>query len=438
MNTRRIGITAIILLAFILSSCVTAARPQGSVTPLWEAGPIRNKIVVCSDLHVGVDDAYAETVENRRYLVDFFDRIAVTTDVRELVINGDFLDEWYLPLSYIETDRAAFYRANIDNNQEVMDALKRVMAAGITLVYVVGNHDMSVDQKMVETALDGIIVPSDRLGLGLYRTGDRNEIVIEHGHRYDVYSAPDTITNAAITTGDTMFPPGYFYARYAADWVIGGKPSFPPDIPIITEVPDKTKNLDQYFAYTYYRILATEFGRLTLGNAFGDKIFDIRVDGYNGTYSVEDMFPVINAQGEITAPLLFPHYQRSWDERQKANGVRVPANFGEATLGALGGTYYEAQARLQFGVDDLDGDTDVVVFGHTHIPDFHEYGDGHYYVNSGTWIDHNVNFKEEDGSYLARTFVVITTVERDEVEMYQYRSDGTLRDVRALVRAGRL
>ena len=126
MNTRRIGITAIILLAFILSSCVTAAKPHGGVAPLWDAGPIRDKIVVCSDLHIGVDDAYAETVENRPYLEEFFNRIAVTSDVRELVINGDFLDEWYLPLSYIETDRAAFYLANIENNQGVMDALKRV------------------------------------------------------------------------------------------------------------------------------------------------------------------------------------------------------------------------------------------------------------------------------------------------------------------------
>ncbi|MFA7113517.1 MAG: hypothetical protein WC115_08220, partial [Sphaerochaeta sp.] len=170
-----------------------------------------------------------------------------------------------------------------------------------------------------------------------------------------------------------------------------------------------------------------------LGNAFGDALFDIRIDGYNDVYSVKDMFPVLNEQGEISAPVLFPNYQRTWDARQQANGVQKKASFIEAALGALGGDYIETQARLQFEVDKAHSDTSVVLFGHSHIPAFYDYGNNHYYVNTGTWIDHNVNYKEADGSYLSRTFAVVTTGRTNAVNMYQYRSDGTLRDLREIL-----
>jgi predicted phosphodiesterase len=74
-----------------------------------------------------------------------------------------------------------------------------------------------------------------------------------------------------------------------------------------------------------------------------------------------------------------------------------------------------------------------VLFGHSHIPAFYDYGNNHYYVNTGTWIDHNVNYKEADGSYLSRTFAVVTTGRTNAVNMYQYRSDGTLRDLREIL-----
>ena len=426
---KKLTVAMVFVCMVALIGCASLAQEKAA-SPLWQAGNVRDKIVVCSDIHLGIEDAYSETVGNRRYFVEFLERLATTTDVRELVIDGDFLDEWYLPLSYVETDRAEFYKAVIENNPRVFEAIGDVIASGIKVVYVVGNHDMSVDAGMIRALVPGLVVETDRPGVGVYITGDRNEIAIEHGHRYDVYSAPDTITNKAITKGQTLFPTGYFYARYAADWVISGKPSFVADIPVITDVPDKKTNEDQFFAYAYYRTLATEFSRITLGNKFGDKIFNIRIDGYDGTYSVQDMFPVLNDKGEISAPMLFPNYQRTWDARQDANGVKVKTNFGEAVMGALGGGYFEKQARMQYSVDKAGSETEVVVFGHTHIPEFHEYGGNRYYINTGTWIDHNTNYKDKDGSLLSRTFAVITTGTSDTVDIYQYREDGSLRDMK--------
>ena len=71
--------------------------PEG-VTALWEAGGTRDKIVVISDIHLGIDDSYTEMVKNRPLLIEFLRHLQSTTDVRELVIAGDFLDEWFAGL----------------------------------------------------------------------------------------------------------------------------------------------------------------------------------------------------------------------------------------------------------------------------------------------------------------------------------------------------
>ena len=442
MIKRKVLYFAVVLLVISINGCTTLSKQNTVestvVLPLWDAGSTRDKIIVLSDIHTGFEDAYAEILENRPYLIEFLQRTAVTSDVREVVLNGDILDEWFLPLSFVEIDRGDFYRKNIENNKDLIAAFKEVMDAGINLVYVVGNHDMSVNIKYIEEAIPGMKVCSQHLGVGLYRTGDRNEIVIEHGHRYDVFSAPDTITNAHLTNGPTMFPPGYFYARFAADWVLSGKPPYMADLPVIETVPGRVNDPDQFGAYAYYRTMATVFKNITPTDGIGDKLLDIRIDGYNDTYSIQDLFPVRNEQGEISAPVLFPNYQRTWEERQKANGVKVHSSFAVASLGALDSKYFESQARAQFEVDNAQSDTSVVLFGHTHVPVFYDYGNDHYYVNTGTWIDHNTNYREADGSLLSRTFAVVTTAPSSTaVDIYQYQEDGSLRDLKSQLLADR-
>ncbi|WP_246240371.1 hypothetical protein [Anaerocolumna sedimenticola] len=55
-------------------------------------------------------------------LINFLKRLQNTTDVRELVIDGDFLDEGCLPVYYPSyTDVQQFYKDVIANNQGVID-----------------------------------------------------------------------------------------------------------------------------------------------------------------------------------------------------------------------------------------------------------------------------------------------------------------------------
>lgn len=436
MLKRIVSYLSVALLVMTFVGCSSFSNQNSevstSVKPLWNAGETRDKIIVLSDLHTGFDDEYSEILKNRPYLIEFLERIVETSDVREVVLNGDILDEWFLPLSFIEKDREDFYKKNIENNKDIIDAFMDVMDSGVKLVYVVGNHDMSVNIQYVKDAIPGMMVCSQQPGLGLYRTGDRNEIVIEHGHRYDVFSAPDTVTNANLIDSPTMFPPGYFYARFAADWVLDGRKEYNAELPVIDTVPDFENDPDQFGAYAYYRTLATMFKNITPTDGFGDEVLDMRIDGYNDNYSIQDLFPISNENGEISAPVLFQNYQRTWEERQTENCVKVHSSFAEAALGAIDSNYFESQARAQFEVDNAQSDTSVVLFGHTHVPYFSEYGNNHYYVNTGTWIDHNSNYKEKDGNLLSRTFAVVTTgPSSTDVDIYEYQVDGGLRDLKS-------
>ncbi|MBA3022054.1 metallophosphoesterase [Propionicimonas sp.] len=403
------------------------ASPADHV-PLWQPSATRDKIVVVSDLHLGIDDAFAEDVANRTHLVDFLRRLQQTSDVRELVINGDFLDDWYLPLTYAAyNDPRQFYAKVIANNQVVIDELNRLVASGIKFTYVPGNHDMLLESGVLAEAVPGTVEARDAAGLGLHRTGDRGEVVIEHGHRYDVFSAPDSVTNAALAHQEaTMLPPGYFYARIAASWILQGRPPIKKDYPEIASAPEKS-DIDQYGAYVYYRVLSAEMNRITPFERFEDHVFDLDFAGLHGSYSLQDFYPVAQPDGRISAPTLFVDIQRTWNQRQEINKVQVSTSFIEAAAGALDIGYFAKQAIAQYLHNPAER-VEVVVFGHTHIPDYRRLPDGSVYLNEGTWIDHNVSYPAAD-----RTFALITTGEHSSAAVYEYRADGSISDITASI-----
>jgi len=405
----------------------TSATPTPSdetIVALWMPSDTADKIVVISDIHLGIEDRYTQSIENQQLLLDFLEKLGNTEDVRELVINGDFLDEWYLPLTYARYDDSdEFYRQVIANNQDVFDALNSLMAKGIKLVYVPGNHDMLLESQILEEALPGIVQARDAQGLGVYVTGDRQEIAIEHAHRYDVFSAPDSISNKELCQNEnTLLPPGYFYARIATSWILQGRPLIKKDYPVVTAVPDAVADPDQYGAYLYYRVLNSELTRITQFERFEDKIFDLGIAGFNDIYTLEDFYPVQLGDGTISAPVLYINFQQSWEERQEINQIAVKNSFSEAVAGTLNHDYFYNQAQMQY-LENPESSIDVVVFGHTHVPDFRNV-DNKIYVNTGTWIDYNSTYPDA-----TRTFVVITTGAASSAAVYEYMPDGTISDI---------
>ena len=53
----------------------------------------RTEIVIISDIHLGADDSFAETKENKDDLLVFLKGIRDSKTTAELVINGDFIDQ---------------------------------------------------------------------------------------------------------------------------------------------------------------------------------------------------------------------------------------------------------------------------------------------------------------------------------------------------------
>lgn len=414
----------LVSMAMLSGGCTQNTTKTTGAAALWEGSDKKNKIVVISDIHIGIDDKYAENVKNRAILIDFLKRLQTTKDVSELVIDGDFLDEWFLPVDYPSyTDVQKFYKDVVANNKGVIDELNNVANSGIKLVYIPGNHDMTQENEVLQDAIPKIVQVRDAKGLGTYYTGDRKEVAIEHGHRYDVFSAPDTVTNAKLCgNDDTILPAGYFYARYAATWVLEGRPKVEKKLPEVTKVPDKSDK-DQYGAYLYYSILKNISTRMTPKEDINEKIFKMHMAGFDNDYTYLDFFPAQQADGRISAPVLFQDIQRTWAERQKINQVKVPNDFLEAVSGTLDWNYYYQQAKTQ-NLENSKENVDVVVFGHTHVPAYHVLENGKYYVNDGTWIDHNTDYPEA-----TRTFAVITTGEKTTAGLYKYEEDGSVVDI---------
>lgn len=393
---------------------------------LWKKDGSADKIVVVSDLHFGVDDGFSQNVADRSLFVDFIGGLVEVGDVRELVIAGDFLDEWIVPLGYpAYSDSDAFYRRCISNNQQVFDALEEAIEAGIKVVYVPGNHDMLLTADVLKAALPSLVQARDANGLGVYITGDRNEIAIEHCHRYDVYSAPDTVSNRDLAGNDrTMLPPGYFYARLGTEWVAEGKPSNTVDYPEIEQVPDPS-DTDQTGAYLHYKVMTSILlTQYTPDVGFDEKVFQTHIAGLDGSYSEYDLCPRLMDDGTISSPTLYPDFQRTWNDRQKANNVKVGLSFIEAAAGTGKAEYFRSQASRQY-IDNPDSDIEVVVFGHSHVPDFHDFGNGRYYVNDGTWIDVNLDAAPD----LTGTFAVVATGPVSSAALYRYNKDGSASDI---------
>lgn len=448
--------------------CLVALHTAGcgsnsgsGAAPLWKSGSSRDKIVIISDLHLGIEDKYTECLENRPLLIKFLQCLQNTKDVRELVIAGDFLDEWFLPVYYypLYTDQDKFYRQVIANNQEVFNELNKVIASGIKLVYVPGNHDLTLKVSILQEAIPHLIQASgvnsgindDPQGLGTYYTGDRNEIVIEHGHRYDVFSAPDTISNEELcgNPGTTILPAGYFYARYAATWVLEGKPTVTQNLPTVTDadyaaLTDSAYG-DQPGAYAYYQILTAISNRMTPYESGDDhfatdKIFKMRISGFNGDYTYKDFFPQLltdatTGKKYISAPTLFRNLQLTWQDRQAVNKVKMPDSvFATSVTGAVVKPAfpesYFTWAKNNYLENPAEANVEVVVFGHTHVPSYRSISGSKCYLNSGTWIDHNTDYPD------TRTFAVVTTgsvAGKDKTALYRFVGEGSVIDITASV-----
>lgn len=422
-----------VALTFISGSCNLI--DDGDVAPnpfdnmSMSSNKDRDKIVVISDLHLGSDLEYSETVKHLSRLVEFLKEVRSSRTVRELVIGGDVLDEWYVPTridTYGGGSQADFIRKSVAANQGVFDVLNGIIKDGkIKLTYLPGNHDMGFLPENINIAIPGVNQARDagaKYPVGTYNPDGYPEIAIEHGHRYDFFNA--------MLVNNAMLPPGYFFARIAAN-------SFtdPTTFEAATKVPAVTlKNPadpEQRTKFLYYNLWREVMTNLIyVKDDFSEPIFKTNLGGFTKTYSINDVLPKNCIDGSIQVDLYNDLFtQANWEARLKYNNVPVMTNIDSALVGSLKTEFLDSQADVQY-FQNPNSYVRIVVFGHTHKPKIKTYtntrGETCIYANSGTWEDKKSRDKNApiDQDKLHMDFVTIIPVNSNkkkiQVSLFQY------------------
>ncbi|MBM3403336.1 MAG: hypothetical protein FJY10_00380 [Bacteroidetes bacterium] len=386
---------------------------KGLQKPLSDTIP--NAIAVISDIHMGdsraMSDKYCWFGKNGNALTDFLDYVANSGQFRSLVIIGDLFDEWIIPYSINPLDpqfgiltSEDYFKAiaNAPVNKPIFDRLKSIASgSGVQLVYVPGNHDMLTSQAILNDIIPGAIWKGDATGLGRYIPVE--DVVMEHGHRFDFFNCPQPLVNQG-----HILPPGYFISRLYAQGMMQHA----------QEATKQTISPGGSFEFLSGWTLALTYTMITFKMTPPPMDSAIvlmgGVDGYSNPLSYN------GARNMYAA-----HIEDLWMQTQAANEVPVPDP--SCLIAILNGMdLYHAAT-----VDYLQGSPStqpykIAAFGHTHHALLEVYPEGKnysgIYANSGTWID------ADQCKYPVRTFLVIkpgewTGSDLDVVSLYQYNLD---------------
>lgn len=384
----------VLILFSIFTSCEKTNPTDITINPFINDRDERNMIVVISDIHLGADLNYAECKKNIPALEKLLTQIKTSPNVKELVIAGDFVDEWFVPANidtYQGQDQANFIQRIAATNKGVFDIVNSIIQEGkIRVTYVPGNHDLTVTAVCIESVLPGINQARDpMLGLGTYSPMGYPQIAIEHGHRYNFFCAPDPISNQDIAPG-TITPPGYFFTRIGALHVAQGYPAAIDVIPNVT--PNSNGGVSQDLLYAYWKIWKNSLLKFSINNRFDENIIVTNFDGFTGSLSVNDILPYQTTPGGLIEVDLYDGIQDTWEERQTLNGVAVHIPAARAISKAADEMESSEQAKNQYFMNP-NSNKRIVIFGHTHVAKIevsnNYLGQKAIYANSGTWIDDN-------------------------------------------------
>lgn len=391
--------------------------------PLTGLTESRGVIMCISDLHLGDDRSfnigYGWLNTNRLLLEGFLNRIRLSPNIKELVIAGDLFDEWVAPMDVDPLNgksQSEFLTSIVTSNQNIINALNNIIEDGlIKVTYVPGNHDMLVTSGDIDRIFPGIAQARDAAGLGRYTPPDRQEIVIEHGHRYDFYNAPDPISNQG-TSATPLLPPGFFVSKIAATSDLKASLLHKPQSLI---APEKAKGGD-YKYWLYLGAWEVILSQKPVDVPRSAKIIKTGINGYSSLYAIDDLVPQNVGRGILDVNL-YKDIEETWPVRQTRNLVPNHISTAEAVAAGALNIVLDAQALQQYILAPASPKR-IVVFGHTHkailIP-YPLYKAA--YINTGTWID---------SANPTATFAIIVPPQGDMsasyLATYRYLNDGSI------------
>jgi UDP-2,3-diacylglucosamine pyrophosphatase LpxH len=402
-----------------------------------ELGDSRTIVVIISDIHMGdmrsKNSGYGWFNKNSAMLVGFLNLIRQMPNVRELVIAGDLFDEWVAPMesdTFNGVSQPEFVDMIVAANKPVVDTLNNIIKdSDIKVTYIPGNHDMLVGSADIQRIFPGISEARDNVqGLGTYTPMDRPEIIIEHGHRYDFFNAPDPISNRSITNNDSITPPGFFVSKIATTSDMErGKSIF-----YRQQLADSVGDQYQYYL-PYWAAWELIMSQKTVKESWASKIIKTGIDGYADTYAIDDLIPYHSSSDGPLDVNLYKGILDTWYDRQAKNNVSVPISADMAIAAGAFNPVLDSQSAAQY-FSNPSSNKRIVVFGHTHhaiiLSDILNHNSQwSVYANTGTWIDSG------DPSC---TFVAIipqkdATASTETVTVYQYADDNNINKLHSAV-----
>jgi hypothetical protein len=341
---------------------------------------MRTRRIFISDIHLGDAKSmsgahpYGWFKNNIPVLAEFLDDQLNAADVKEVVILGDLFDTWVLPVTYHPLTSFANICSN-QANKLVIDKLKALAATpNVKLAYVPGNHDMGMNaggiltiKKFMKTTFPGIrFFCNSTAPWGIYTVGT---LAAEHGNHYCLFNAPDIWT-----AKDTFLPLGYFISRIVAYKVLqtGTSQNYYDILVQFLKEFNKYPN----FVRSMFNAIVKDAGLNP-----GDSIDVNGVPGYPAAITVDKV-------GKRFSNLI-----------QYWTNTSANINIAAAIQGDL--ENLSSAASLAY-FDHFGSNTNIVIFGHTHIPildprDLNPQADtanhpddepwSYIYANCGTWID---------------------------------------------------
>lgn len=346
------------LTAALAAVLISAVVMLAAVRPAAASG--RDTVLFISDLHMNLDGPYSWQQQHVPDVAAFLREAGQRSDVSELVILGDLVDQWVFPMGQ-EPDNGFSAILSSSINQPIVSALQGVCAnPEIKVSYVAGNHDMlsftDANRQTLDQFFPGMEILADDPGLGYWSWDD--VVYAEHGHRYCLFNAPDTWSRDG-----GHLPLGYYISRAVAD-----------------------KNASDSSSDGYLDLLAKTIAGNALSDVLPDVVYDavlaytgqtpgasVSMNGYDGVSSDPTTTQVASLYADILS---------EWPDRQDIVG-KTTAVIDD--MGTLVGA-----AAQQFSLPtDMPFTPRIMLFGHTHNAVFHsyEYPQDHLYLNTGTWID---------------------------------------------------
>jgi len=425
---RLLSVFLVMLFLCVHTSCEKSSDSQidSGINPFSNGSSERNMIVVISDMHMGADIAYTECKNNLGPLVKLLQQIRTAPNVKELIIAGDLIDEWFVPANvntYLGKEQSDFVKRLVAANSGVFAALNQIIQEKKILVtYVPGNHDLGITPASVDLILPGINQARDADGVGTYIPASLPLLAIEHGHRFNFACAPDPISNKESVPG-SILPFGYFYTRIAVLHLMQNCTVSGDTLAVIT--PNVSGNESQKLAFVYWKICESVIRNIPINNKFSEKIIVTNINGFTKTYSINDILPFQLTPGGYIDMKLYRGVQDNWEERQAVNNVAVHIPVALAIANHRNVDSIDYQANTQY-FRNPNSNKRIVVFGHTHVAKiipFTNNGIKSIYANSGTWID------EKSGvGGTTMNFVVITPQSSDVssktyVKLYNFEGE---------------